>query len=335
MLVVEKKSLTSIVLVYTILIFVIATIVPIIVYAQQPQSLINQNKSSPENKVTIDKDIDMNKIDKYAIINFNDCFKGQYQYAKPVLDKYNFKATFFIVCEYIDENKKNRMTWDEIQTLANQGHDIESHSMSHKVLDKMSESDLNYEIGQSKQCLLDKGINSSIFAYPRASGSDISTVIDKVASIYDLARTGFPPVTFLKCDGWVQNSSQKDCRTDYDNGTLTFANKYSLRGWMHERVLDDNFTFESNYRGNDNFNNYNTSASYYGNYSQDNSRTLDNFIDVVNFQNFYNDIHNHNNTNAISIITYHNIVNGIAPFEKGKLPITTDLDLFRGNEIFI
>src|SRR5436309_10357414 len=39
--------------------------------------------------------------DKVVIINFDDSFKSQFLYAKPILDKYGFKATFFEVCGWI------------------------------------------------------------------------------------------------------------------------------------------------------------------------------------------------------------------------------------------
>ncbi len=261
-----------------------------------------------------------NNRNKVAIINFDDGYKDQYIYAKPILDKYGFKATFFIVCNYVGH--KNRMDWQEIESLYKDGYDIESHTMSHKDLSKMSPQMLNYEIGQSKQCLLDYDINSTIFAYPSAKGSDNSTVVNVVAKYYDLARTGFSPVTFLKCDGWKKNSSQTDCRTYFDNGTLTFSNRYSIRGWEHERILGDNNTFTNNYRENYNYNNYNN-ASYYINYLHDNKQTLQNFIKVVNSPQDFN---KRGKINAIPIITYHKIVNGTAPY--GNLPITIDIALF-------
>ena len=35
---------------------------------------------------------------KVVMINFDDGYKSQLIYAKPILDKYRFKASFFIVC---------------------------------------------------------------------------------------------------------------------------------------------------------------------------------------------------------------------------------------------
>jgi hypothetical protein len=46
---------------------------------------------------------------------------------------------------------------------------------------------------------------------------------------------------YLKCDGWKRYSSQTDCRTFFDNGTLTYANRYSIREWSHNTFdLADN-----------------------------------------------------------------------------------------------
>jgi len=34
------------------------------------------------------------------MIGFDDGWKGQITYAKPILDKFGFKASFFVVCNY-------------------------------------------------------------------------------------------------------------------------------------------------------------------------------------------------------------------------------------------
>ena len=70
------------------------------------------------------------------------------------------------------------MTWQDIKTLQQQGHDIESHTMTHTNLDHKSLQNLEYEIGGSKQCLLNHGINSTIFAYPASTGHDNATVVN-------------------------------------------------------------------------------------------------------------------------------------------------------------
>ncbi len=107
---------------------------------------------------------------KVIILAFDDSPKSQFTFTKPILDKYGFKGSFFTVCTYVN-NAISRlgidsMNWKDIKTLQQQGHDIESHTMTHTSLDNKSQQNLDYEIGASKQCLLNHGINSTIFAYP-------------------------------------------------------------------------------------------------------------------------------------------------------------------------
>jgi peptidoglycan/xylan/chitin deacetylase (PgdA/CDA1 family) len=164
-----------------------------------------------------------NKINqqKVVILTFDDGYKSQYSSAKPILDKYGFKATFYIVCNYVGSGD-NRMTWEEIKSLQQEGHDIASHTMNHDDLSKLTPQEVEYEVAQSKQCLLEQGINPKSFAYPFNGGSDDSSVLNIVASHYELARTATDPLAFLGCDG--------DCTT----------NKYSIMGWSHDSEKKSN-----------------------------------------------------------------------------------------------
>ena len=111
---------------------------------------------------------------RVVILTFGNAPKSQYIYAKPILDKYGFKASFFVVCDWIpsdkeeeeeeqgDDNSKD-MTWQDIETLYNEGHDIEAKSFDHKDLTHLSISDLDFEVGESKRCLADHNINSSFW----------------------------------------------------------------------------------------------------------------------------------------------------------------------------
>jgi peptidoglycan/xylan/chitin deacetylase (PgdA/CDA1 family) len=101
---------------------------------------------------------------KAIIITFDDGMLSQFTYAKPILDKYNFKATFYIICNSVD--KENRMNWNNIQILEEEGHEIGSHSMNHKKLGKLSEENMKYEIIESKRCLQDNGLNVTSFSFP-------------------------------------------------------------------------------------------------------------------------------------------------------------------------
>jgi peptidoglycan/xylan/chitin deacetylase (PgdA/CDA1 family) len=133
---------------------------------------------------------------KMVILSFDDSTLGQYTIAKPILDKYGFKGTFFTVCNFIE--KPEHMNWTQIKTLQKEDHDIESYTMDHADLSKLSEAELQYEIGQSKQCLANHGINSTVFAYPFADGSHKPNIVNMVSKYYTLARAGDEPIQLLK-----------------------------------------------------------------------------------------------------------------------------------------
>ena len=50
------------------------------------------------------------QVNKVVMINFDDGLKNQLIYAKPILDKYGFKASFFIICGRI-ETESSSMNW--------------------------------------------------------------------------------------------------------------------------------------------------------------------------------------------------------------------------------
>ncbi|MGA9298286.1 MAG: polysaccharide deacetylase family protein, partial [Nitrososphaeraceae archaeon] len=37
---------------------------------------------------------------KFVILTFDDGYKSQYTTVKPILDKYGYKGTFYVVCNY-------------------------------------------------------------------------------------------------------------------------------------------------------------------------------------------------------------------------------------------
>lgn len=231
---------------------------------------------------------------KLVMMTFGDTLKGQITTAKPILDKYGFKASFFITCDWVglQKSKSPRMNWQDISALQNDGQDIESKTMTHRDLSQLSVTDLNFEVSQSKKCLSDHGINATIFATPHGDEWNNATIINEISKYYNLADNGFAPLMFLHCDGYKSHSSQTDCRTYFDNGTLTFVNRYSIREWSHNAV-------DRKYMYND-------------------PMIFQRFIQEVNSQQVYN---RNGVINAIPIIAYHDI-------DEEKAIDSTDTNLF-------
>lgn len=166
-----------------------------------------------------------NPNDKIAIINFDDNWKSQYENAKPILDEFDFKSTFYVVCDYIDG--KNRMSWHDIQELQEQGHEIGSHTMTHENLDMIT-GDLRYhEIVESKKCLEAMGFKVTSFSYPFNSGDDKQEVLDLVSQNYNFARTA----------GGNGGGSSGGGST---LGSHEGYEQYTIVGWSHDATRKEN-----------------------------------------------------------------------------------------------
>ncbi|MFY9873177.1 MAG: polysaccharide deacetylase family protein, partial [Candidatus Nitrosopolaris sp.] len=182
----------------------------------------------------------VNSNNKAVMIGFDDGWKNQISYAKPILDKYGLKASFFVVCNYANSGNIRRMNWQDIASLQQDRMDIESHTMDHKPLNTLSWNGLQYEIAGSKQCLANHGIDSSIFAYPFNQGSNIPSVVDIVSKYYSFARTGTFPLMSLNCNGDANmKPEQPDCRTYLPDGKLTFENRYDIRSDSFFHISSD------------------------------------------------------------------------------------------------
>jgi peptidoglycan/xylan/chitin deacetylase (PgdA/CDA1 family) len=261
---------------------------------------------------------------KFVIINFDDSHDSDYTYAKPILDKYGFKATFFEVCNWVEagyHDKDISITWQQIAVLQEDGMDIEAHTMTHPNLNYRSQTDLDYEIGQSKQCLENHGFNPTIFAYPNGAGSDNSTVANTVAKYYDLARTDSKSaLTFLNCDGGGSTNGnneeqQTDCSTHFSDGTLTPANRYSINSWAHKHVEK---TCSPDTADSD------TGTCDIIRHEYDNAQMFQKFVSAVNNQSNYN---KDGVVRAIPIIVYHILVN-YPDLSDSNRPIDTTVNLF-------
>jgi len=227
---------------------------PFLPPANTAEDQINNDRQNESTASVSGSNSTPNGTNNAVILDFYDNDIGQFTSAKPILDKYGFKGTFFIVCNWASSHNPERMTWQEINQLYREGHDIESHTMTHKLLDGLSARALDYEVGQSKQCIHDHlGIYPTIFSPPHDRGWDNATVINTIAKYYGLSIGGFVnDVMFLQCYGWKQKQqqqylNQRDCRPYSDNGTLNYASRYDIKenagaqGHSNDTMIFDRF----------------------------------------------------------------------------------------------
>jgi peptidoglycan/xylan/chitin deacetylase (PgdA/CDA1 family) len=87
--------------------------------------------------------------EKPVVITFDDGFSGNYFHAFPILRRLNLSATIFIIVGRIGE--PFYMTWQQLEALAGNGVDVQSHTMTHALLGQATMGQLIYELRESKR----------------------------------------------------------------------------------------------------------------------------------------------------------------------------------------
>jgi len=91
---------------------------------------------------------------KKVVLTFDDGFIGNYLFAFKILEKYGYKATFFVTVDCISTNRY--MNWNQLGGLHKNGHSIQSHTMTHPMLGECDESQITYELETSKKVIEDR-----------------------------------------------------------------------------------------------------------------------------------------------------------------------------------
>jgi hypothetical protein len=274
-------------------------------YGEEEGTRLPTDSISARKETEVDNYDNNNK--KFAILTFDGGDKTQYINAKPILDKYGFKATFYVVCNYAQkasiENASDRMNWNEIMELYEQGHDVGAKSKNVFGVDEVSLTRSQYLISESKKCLQDHGINATSFVYPFNRGSDIKHITSTLSDHFELALTTKAstksPLMFLDCrvehvetadddnnqdrdatlDDSDSSSNDPGCRESLGNGTLSTINRYSIKAWSHDAERKEN--------------------------SLDDTQMLETFIEVANSQEEFNS--EGTTAAALPIIMWHKI----------------------------
>ncbi len=138
--------------------------------------------------------------DKPIILTFDDGYADNYTNAFPILRKYGFTATFFVLTSLVDEEHPGYLTWLQIREMSRAGMEIGSHSKDHPDLRHRSRDFLIWQILGSKQSIEDH-TRRPVFAFSYPSGH-YDVRVEKV-----LAEAGYL-VSVTTEQGTVHTSGQ-------------------------------------------------------------------------------------------------------------------------------
>lgn len=126
---------------------------------------------------------------KPIVITFDDGYRDNFEYAYPILQKYNYTATVFVVAGTIGKTNEfdvkgklqpenPMMNWYEIRKLAAGGITIGSHTWHHPHLSQLTPAVAREEIVKSKE-ILEQGLGKKVqyFCYPYG---DLNPTVTKI-----------------------------------------------------------------------------------------------------------------------------------------------------------
>lgn len=117
--------------------------------------------------------------DKCVVLTFDDGYASHFTIVNNVLNRFNLKATFYIIQDRLFMGIENRDV-EGLKRIYEAGHEIGVHTVSHPDLTKLSEEEILSEIKNCKD-FLENTLNTKIktFSYPFGNYNDAAIKILK------------------------------------------------------------------------------------------------------------------------------------------------------------
>jgi len=146
---------------------------------------------------------------KPVIITADDGYQSMYTTALPILKKYKYKMTVFLITSYVGDNEKTRrlndfdsgvegipqramLTWPEIGQMRKYGVEFQSHSWSHSLMSNISLDSAKFELVQSKHDIeIHTGKPVIFIAWPHgASNNEVISLLPQAGYVGALNAIG-------------------------------------------------------------------------------------------------------------------------------------------------
>ena len=111
-------------------------------------------------------------------LTFDDGWACQFRYARPILNSFGMRATFFVNSNLV--GGADRMTWEDLEALAADGHEIGGHTLDHPDLTSLEQDEVRRQVCEDRDVLVARGFSARSFAYPGGAYDAALTAIVRV-----------------------------------------------------------------------------------------------------------------------------------------------------------
>lgn len=113
---------------------------------------------------------------KPIIITIDDGYADAYVNAFPLLQEYGFTASFFVITDFVNEERAEHVSWEQLREMAAAGMEIGCHSRNHPDLRGQSVDYLVWQaLGCKESIELELGFHPRFISYP-SGGYDQRTI---------------------------------------------------------------------------------------------------------------------------------------------------------------
>ncbi len=87
------------------------------------------------------------------VLTFDDGYADAYSHAFPLLQRYGFRGTFFVITGFLDESRPGYLTWAQAAEMQAAGMHIAAHSATHPELTRLGDEALVAEVQGARDAI--------------------------------------------------------------------------------------------------------------------------------------------------------------------------------------